>query len=470
MLLSGSPCQASDDAESAGSDSPNATDLRPQPKVRIAASFLELPRPYWLGWPGTTYDLEQHEKDYTAQLKQSTSALGMSLDLEKQPINTAEGVTTWINKLKANAPDGALVILQHIHTWKWVTQIAEQTGIPLLAFAPVGTAFTGHVDRASRTANVHVMSTLAWSAVEEGLRMIKAKRLFEETRLLWIRSNRRNETVLDKLGVKVRAIPRDTFNQAFDKQPVTAEVKDVASDLRGSAVKIVEPTEEDTVNCARAYVTAKRLLAAEKANALSMDCLGMVGARLVPTPPCGAWTLLQDQGITAGCEADLYGAMSLMMTSYLLDRPGYMNDPVPETFNNTLIAAHCTSGTRLDGFDKPAAPFILRDHSESSLGVSTQVLWPAGKPITLVRFTSPHEMIIDTGEVVGNIDTPPAGGCRTSVELAMDDVEDCRDVKGFHQVVVLGNHRRILEDFCELYGIQHIRSPRQSTFAEGDLS
>jgi hypothetical protein len=53
------------------------------------------------------------------------------------------------------------------------------------------------------------------------------------------------------------------------------------------------------------------------------------------------------------------------------------------------------------------------------------------------------------------------------VEIEMDGVEDCRDVKGFHQVVVLGNHRRILQGFCELYGIKYVRSPRFSTFAEG---
>jgi hypothetical protein len=144
-----------------------------------------------------------------------------------------------------------------------------------------------------------------------------------------------------------------------------------------------------------------------------------------------------------------------------------MNDPVPETVKNLLIASHCTSGTRLAGFDQPPAPYILRNHSESALGVSMQVLWPAGEPVTLVRFTGPNEMIIDTGKVVSNVDTPPAGGCRTSVEIAMDHIEDCRDVKGFHQVVVLGNHRRVLEGFCELYGIKHVHSPQSSTFAEG---
>jgi L-fucose isomerase-like protein len=293
--------------------------------------------------------------------------------------------------------------------------------------------------------------------------MICAKRKFEESRILWIRAEERKDTVLERLGTKVRAIPRKTFNELFDKMPVTTEVKDVASTLRRGAKKIVEPNYQDTLNSARAYTTAKRLLADEQANALSMDCLGMVHAKLVPTPPCGAWTLLQDLGITAGCEADLHGATSMMLTSYLLDRPGYMNDPVAETAKNLLIAAHCTSGTRLNGFNKPQAPYILRNHSESALGVSMQVLWPIGAPITLVRFNNPNELILDTGIVVSNVDTPPAGGCRTSIEIRMDDIEDARDVMGFHQVVTLGNHRSVVEGFCQLYGIKVIHSPRFTT-------
>jgi hypothetical protein len=95
------------------------------------------------------------------------------------------------------------------------------------------------------------------------------------------------------------------------------------------------------------------------------------------------------------------------------------------------------------------------------------VLWPADQTVTLVRFTSPNDMIIDTGKVVSNVDTPPAGGCRTSVEIRMDAVEDCRDVRGFHQVVTLGDHRRQLEAFCQLFGIKHTHSPRHSTFEEG---
>ncbi len=437
-------------------------DLRPRPDVRVQAAIFRQPPPYWLGWPGTTYDLPGHQREYPGQLEASAKRLALTATVHDPPVQDGPGLDAFLARLKETRPHGALVILQHLGCWGWVERVAKESGVPLIVFAPVGTAFTQHVNRVSHSPGVYVVSSLSWAAVETGLRMIRAKRLFEATRLLWIRGTERSETVLDRLGTKVRAIPRATFNELFARMPATTEAQDTAADLRRRALQVVEPTDEDTVNCARAYLTAKHLLATEQAHGLSMDCLGMVGQKLVPTPPCGAWTLLQDAGLTAGCEADLHGATSLMLASYLLDRPGFMNDPVPDTGTNELIAAHCTAGTRLWGFDRPPASFILRNHSESALGVSVQVLHPVGEPATLLRFTSPHELLVDTGRITGNVDTPPAGGCRTSVRLLMDDVEDCRDVRGFHQVVVLGDHRRTLEAFGQLYGIKVTHSPRQA--------
>ena len=455
-------------ARKADPDFVDPAKLRPNPKVRVDAAILQQPRPYWLGWPGTTYDLDRHQKAYRGQLARSCQRLAIELHEEEKPIEDEAGLTAFLKAVRERKPDGLLIILQHMQCWGWANRLANEAGVPLIVFSPIGTSFTGHVAGISRQEGVYVVSSLEWPAVEDGLRMIRAKRLFEETRLLWIHGKQRNETVVDRLGTKVRAIPRNVFNELFDKMPVNEEVKDVASTFRKHAKRIVEPTWQDSLNSARVYTTAKRLLTDEQANALSMDCLGMVGAKLVPTPPCGAWTLLEDLGITCGCEADLFGAASLMLTSYLLDRVGYMNDPVAETAKNLLIASHCVAGTRLNGFSQKPAPYILRSHSESALGVSVQVLWPVAAPVSLVRFKSANELILDTGTLVSNVDTPPAGGCRTSVEIRMDNIEDCRDVKGFHQVVTLGNHRRILEQFCELYGIKHVHSPQQSTFATGD--
>jgi hypothetical protein len=139
-----------------------------------------------------------------------------------------------------------------------------------------------------------------------------------------------------------------------------------------------------------------------------------------------------------------------------------MNDPVPETAKNVLVAAHCTCGTRLNGFGRPREPYILRSHAESNLGVAMEVVWREGQPVTLVRFQDPNALILDTGTVVGNVHTPPAGGCRTSVEIKMDRVEDVRDVMGFHQAVFYGNHRRDVEAFCQMYGIRATHSPERA--------
>ena len=435
--------------------------LRPRPAVRISGAFIRLSTPYWLGWPGTAYDIEGRKSDYAQCFAASARTLGVQLDLQSEPIETAESIEKFAECVRAEQPDAVLLCLQHFGVWHWADLVAK-AGVPTFIFAPVGMAFTGHVHEISRRPGVHVISSLETSAVEQALRMVRARRQFEESRVLVVAGDQRNETVLERLGTKVRCVPRSTLNEMFDRIPVTDEVRDTAQRTRRHAKKVVEPTREDLLNAARSFVAAKRLMKDEQSNAITTDCLGMVSARVVPTPPCMAAALFQDAGVTYGCEADLFGAISLMFTSYLFDKPGFMNDPVPETVKNVLIAAHCVCGTRLNGFDQPPEPYILRSHSESNLGVSLQVLWREGQPVTLVRFQNPNELIVDTGTVVGNVATPPAGGCRTSVEIAMDDVEDVRDVLGFHQVVFYGNHRRDIEAFCQMYGIKAIHSPERS--------
>lgn len=134
--------------------------LRPRPKVRIESAILEKPRPYWLGWPGTTYDLDKHQAEYGAWLKKSCQRLAIDLREEAKPVEQDEAVAAFIAGVKDRHPDGVLLILQHIHCWPWISRIREETGVPLVVFAPVGTAFTGHVGRISFEPGVHVVSSL----------------------------------------------------------------------------------------------------------------------------------------------------------------------------------------------------------------------------------------------------------------------------------------------------------------------
>ena len=433
--------------------------FRPRPKVRVMSVIARRKPPYWLGWPGTSYDVEGERARYTRAIADAGTRVGVEIIQEGQPLEDNETVAEFIRKAQDGKPDAILVMLQHLQSWDMAVEIAK-AGVPAIVFAPVGTAFTQHVNRLAFQPGAHVISSLETPALDQALRMVRAKRQLEATRLLVVRGNERKE---EKFGlVNVQHVPRSTFEELFAATPVSEEARWVARQRFREAEKVVEPTQQDGLNAARSYIAAKQLLKKEGCNALTTDCLGMVTQKKVPTPPCMGASIFQDNGVTYGCEAAVGPAVSLMLTSYLFDKPGFMNDPVPETVKNVLIAAHCVSGTRIYGLgrQKEHAPYILRSHAESGLGVSTQVIWPVGQLVTLVQFFRPDALYLDTGTVTGNVNTPPAGGCRTSVEIRMDDVEDCRDVRGFHQVVFLGNRRRDVEAFCQLHGISVVHSPR----------
>jgi len=433
--------------------------FRPRPQVRVMSVIARQKPPYWLGWPGTAYNVEGERARYTQAIADAGRRLGVEIGQENQPLEDNTAVAAFVKKVQAEKPDAVVVTLQHMQSWGAAGDIAK-AGVPTIVFAPIGTAFTGHINGLGFQAGVHVISSLEIPALEQALRMVRAKRQLEATKMLVVSGTERKE---GKFGlVSLQYVPRVTFEEMFSRTPVSEEAKWVAEQRFREARKVVEPTKEDGLNAARSYIAAKQLLKNEGCNALTTDCLGMVSQKKVPTPPCMGASIFQDHGVTYGCEAAVGPAVSLMLTSYLFDKPGFMNDPVPETAKNVLVAAHCVSGTRIYGLDRPKehAPYILRSHSESNLGVSTQVLWPVGQPVTLVQFFQPDALYLDTGTVVGNVNTPPAGGCRTSVEIQMDDIEDSRDVRGFHQVVFYGNHRRDVEAFCQMYGINVVHSPR----------
>ncbi len=255
------------------------------------------------------------------------------------------------------------------------------------------------------------------------------------------------------IGTTLHHIPLDRWTDEAARLEVSAEVQALADELARTAKKIVEPKPQDVLNAAKNYFIAKRIMAAEKCNGISLNCLGLVQTRRIPCPPCMAWQRLNNEGGLGACECDWNAAISMRLCNLLCQRPGFQQDPVPNTVNGTFMGAHCTSATKLHGYDKPALPMILRSHSESEIGVSPQVLFPVGEAVTVMKFDGPKRIILGTGQVAANIDTPPCGGCRTSVELKMDDVADPRDCKGFHQLFILGKHDRAFRAYCRLAGI-----------------
>jgi len=436
-----------------------AAETRPAKKLLVRVAFVRPNKDrYWMGWPGAGYDIKGRQKQYTKVLTDEARKLGVKLEILDGPLHGANAVDAFLAGVKKSPPDGIVLANMSLNQgWRPINRIAKERGkIPTVVFSPMGTSFTGHLQATRNIPGVFVGATqdVGWLAF--GLRMLNTIRQMKNTRICIVRGRGSTDKKLDVIGTTLHYIPGNRFIEEFKKVTESDEMKAMADYYTKKAKKIVEPTKKDILDAARNYVVCRRLMAAENCQGFSMDCLGPVGRRQIP-PPCLAFMRLRDEGIVGACEADWNAAISSRLTHLLFERPAFMQDPAPNTVNNTLMGAHCTCGARLRGFDKELVPFILRSHSESNTGVAPQVLWPVGQRATIMKFVGPGRIILGTGEVVSNIDTPPAGGCRTSVELTVDDVADSRDVKGFHQVFILGNFERPLRQFCKLAGIEASR-------------
>jgi len=428
-------------------------------KCRIMGAFA---RPnvdkYWLGWPGTAYDIKGHQEMYTKVMSQAAERLGVTLDLSQTPLFDEKDVNAYLEKVAQAKPDGVLVTCMALHPngWRATNQFLDKRGeVPTVVFSPMGTSFTGHLQHGRNSKNAFVGATQDVEWLGTAMRMLKTVWEMKQTRICIVRGNKVEDKPLDVIGTTLHYVPHQHFLDAFKKVEESDEVRAMADYYTKEAKKIVEPSKDDILTAAKNYIVCRRLMETEKCHGFSMDCLGPIGRRQIK-PPCLAFMRLRDEGIVGACEADWNACISSRLTHLLFERPGFMQDPAPNTVNNTLMAAHCTCGAHLDGFDKPHEPFILRSHSESDLGVAVQVLWRVGQKITLMKFEGPQRIILGTGRVLRNIDTPPSGGCRTSLECEVDDVPDSRDIKGFHQLLIYGDLEDEFKAYCQLSGIEVI--------------
>jgi len=414
---------------------------------------------YWMGWPGAAYDIEARQAEYTKILENAAKKFDVQLDVRSEPLYSESAVGACLEKLKKQPPDGLVVTNMCLHhgstgAWPHVNKIAKQRGkIPTIVFSPMGTSFTAHLQATRDIPGVYTAATQDLGWLEFGVRMLSTIWQMKNTRICICAGNKTEDKKLDVIGTTLRYIPTKRFLEESGKVQQSDEMRAMADNYTRNAKKIVEPTKKDILAAAKNYTVCRRLMAAENCQGFSMDCLSPVSNRLIQ-PPCMAFSRLRDEGGLGTCEADWNAAISTRLTNLLFDRPGFMQDPAPNTVNNTLMGAHCSCATRLDGFDKSPEPFILRSHSESNVGVAMQVLWREGQKVTIMKFQGPESIVLGTGRVLRNIETPPAGGCRTSVELELDDVADARDTKGFHQLFIYGDLELPFKAYCRLAGIK----------------
>lgn len=413
----------------------------------------------YYSWPGSGFDAEGHQREYTSQLEGMADRLGMNIAVEKTALDTEEHVSRFIGEVKASAPDGLLLIPFKKGHWSHVTRIMEETGLPTVILATLGVLLVDHIAPVHRKPGVYLINSLDnFGAVENGLRMIQTACWMKQARIVNIAGAERLESTVPHLGTEVLTIPHQQFYDVYAKTEVTDEIRNLAKAYESGAKQIVEPTKSDILDAAKAYYALKQVIAAEEADAMMMDCLPGLQRPHKHVPPCMGFMSLRDEGIPAGCQADLNPTLTLMLVQRLFGKPGFQQNAGMETENNHYFGAHCTSPSKMHGFGTPPEAYILRSHAEAGWGCVPRVLFTPGQAVTLAQYLSGKkpQMLVYSGEIVRCPPMPPAGGCRTNIEMTINEVEDVCDVKGMHQIIFYGDHAKALRDFCQLHNIEAV--------------
>jgi len=430
------------------------------PKIRV--TFVRREEEYGMWWPGAVYDGETARKKYSEKLKQTAQSLGVDLTIKPTPIYSLEEADQWIAEAKATQTDGLMVMVMDRQQHSWPTaHKAVESGIPTVIFSPLGTSFTTNTIHLAERPGCIVYSTNDFSQPAYGMKMLKAGSRMKQARCVVIKGNERKAIPLADTGITLQYVPADTFIEVYNSMPVSDEIVAMTDEYLHQAKDIRKATRQDVINGIKSYLVAGEILKNEKADAISMDCLGALASESVSLP-CISWSRMNDDGIPAACEADIGAIAAQIMVQYLFDRPGFQQDPVADTSDDTIIGAHCSCPTRLSGFNESPEPFELIPHHGNRDAVP-RTLWKEGQRVTCLdvlpadgKARDRSQLLISTGTVVDNMSVPPSGGCVVSVKVKFDDGHEVLSYPGFHQLFFYGDYKRELEDFCQLYNYEPV--------------
>lgn len=221
------------------------------------------------------------------------------------------------------------------------------------------------------------------------------------------------------------------------------DAKKVADEIFKNSCWVREGIElRDLLKAVKIYIALKKLLSKYGAEALAVNCFTIMLKDLnaLPTTPCVAVSLLNDDGIPAACEADLSSLLLQIIFKFLAKRPAWISDPVIDFSDSSVTYAHCTAPTKMRGFTEKPEPYALDTHDESGKPVVVRTKMSLGQVITVSQVSPDFsKLYLHINKVA---DTPLIDlGCRTKLKTFVENVRGWLwDYKQpLHRVVAYGD-------------------------------
>jgi hypothetical protein len=292
--------------------------------------------------------------------------------------------------------------------------------------------------------------------VLEGRRAVLYGRPFDSTTVT--SHNLNEDLVYRRTGVRIQFRPLEELAALYKK----TDAGDAAREMerwKREATEVIGVSDKTIVDACRLYVLMRSIVEKEELSAVSIDCLGFT---LSPNPilpyPCLAFSRLRDEGVTAACEADVCAMLSSMFLEEISRRPSFMcnlmsMDPV----DSKITVSHCVAPLKLNGPDAGQMRYRLHDYHGSGRGAVPEVEFPLRGQVLTGGFSKDlksfelwpgriESQVMDTDRARAR-SGPMNNVCANTMDVKIKDSDRfLQNIPGLHQIMVLGNYTRAVED------------------------
>ncbi|NLY53875.1 MAG: hypothetical protein GX060_04530 [Firmicutes bacterium] len=235
----------------------------------------------------------------------------------------------------------------------------------------------------------------------------------------------------ERLGVQLIKVSMQELQAEIE------QVQAVPADLKSSLSGVDAATAEGAL---RIYLALKQLVEKYEFGAITVRCFDLLG--VYQNTGCIALAMLNDQGITAGCEGDVATLLSMVIMHELTGEPVFMANPSQiDVENNEIIVAHCTVPLSM------TESYALDTHFESGLGIGVRGRIRLGLCTAFKLAPDLEEYFLSGGEIMENLERHNL--CRTQLRVKLD-----QDINYFltrplgnHHVFCRGDHTHLLREF-----------------------
>jgi L-fucose isomerase-like protein len=253
-----------------------------------------------------------------------------------------------------------------------------------------------------------------------------------------------NFSCFGDFSTKLQTVKNDELLDYQNETVSPANLQNIKNKFNSSFI-----SDDDLSSAIKLYFKLKKLVKKNNWQGFTIRCFDLLRHKVTA---CLALALLNDSGITAGCEGDIPALFSMHVARLVSGMPVWMANPSQiDKKANSLLLAHCSVPTKLLTNKQPRT---LVTHMESDLSVALQGKLVA-EEVTLLRFGKDYtKMQLESGRVMED----PAYSsqlCRTQAKIQLkQDVERWMQASlGNHQVLIPGDWRQELEIFAQLANV-----------------